>query len=135
MLAIRIEENETMDEKDGLDGKAAMNTDAFVRPGDIWVHERTRGRYSVVCVALEEATETEVIVYRSLSNGVAWTRPLEQFIDGRFTRLLVPDEKAQRKEHLRIAVQECGYTPEAVAERLCVDVAEVITACETSVGT
>lgn len=55
-------------------------------PGEVWKHVKTGGRYMVICMALEEATETPVVVYRGLENGGTWTRPAREFLDGRFER-------------------------------------------------
>lgn len=51
---------------------------------DIYRHYKG-GLYEVVCEALEEATLTPVIVYKSCGpDGRLWTRPRDEFFDGRF---------------------------------------------------
>ncbi|MEO0999849.1 MAG: DUF1653 domain-containing protein [Pseudomonadota bacterium] len=54
--------------------------------GTLWQH-RKGGRYRVICVALEEATRSPVVVYAEARGEAVYTRPLEAFLDGRFTRL------------------------------------------------
>ena len=54
-------------------------------PASTWRH-RSGGLYTVTCVALEESTLTPVVVYQGDETGLRWTRPVEQFLDGRFTR-------------------------------------------------
>lgn len=44
----------------------------------------TGGLYEIVCTALEEATLRPVIVYCARNGGQVWTRPTEEFCDGRF---------------------------------------------------
>lgn len=53
-------------------------------PGSWWRH-RKGGRYEVLGVAQVEADLSRVVVYRSAA-GSMWTRPLAEFMDGRFTR-------------------------------------------------
>lgn len=63
-----------------------------VRAGQSWHHRKTGGRYTVVVLAINEATQLPVVVYEG-EDGVAWTRNLDKFIgnadDGkaRFLRL------------------------------------------------
>jgi hypothetical protein len=53
-------------------------------PNEIYRHVRTNGLYSVLCIATEESTERLVVVYQSLRDKKCWTRPMEEFMDGRF---------------------------------------------------
>jgi len=55
-------------------------------PGGRWRH-RTGGVYEVVCVGYLESDLSGVVVYRADSGGVAWVRPVAEFMDGRFTRV------------------------------------------------
>ncbi|MBB6053297.1 DUF1653 domain-containing protein [Armatimonas rosea] len=52
-------------------------------PGELYTHRKGG---LVVCVATEEATQRPVVVYRSQETRRYWTRPLGEFMDGRFTR-------------------------------------------------
>ena len=59
--------------------------------GDIVVHHKTMGFYRVLCFAKVEATLEEVVVYMEVSSrgnelpkSKIWTRPLNEFCDGRF---------------------------------------------------
>lgn len=54
-----------------------------------WWRHRKGGLYQVLGVAREEATLAPVVVYRGES-GI-WTRPHEDFYDGRFTPAVPPD--------------------------------------------
>lgn len=54
------------------------------KTGDAYIHRQSGGKYIVVCIALEEATEKPVVVYRGVETQTTWTRPLEEFMDGRF---------------------------------------------------
>ena len=56
-------------------------------PGEIYRHVKTGGRYMVICMALEEAPGTPVVVYRDIEKGGTWTRPAREFLDGRFEKL------------------------------------------------
>jgi len=49
-----------------------------------WWRHRKGGLYQVVCVALTEATQEPVVVYRKHMVGLTWVRPVEEFLDGRF---------------------------------------------------
>lgn len=52
--------------------------------GEWWRH-RKGGLYLIVGVAKVEADLSPVVVYRS-ATGDLWTRPLAEFMDGRFSR-------------------------------------------------
>jgi hypothetical protein len=56
-------------------------------PNDYYRHLKTGGLYTIVCIACEEATECPVVVYRSQQDHRTWTRPLEEFMDGRFQKV------------------------------------------------
>jgi len=67
------------------------------------------GLYTTVSIAIEEASVTAVVVYRSHENGALWTRPWIEFTrlvesDGqqlpRFKRLVAP-EQANSNENSR----------------------------------
>ena len=59
-------------------------TPSVPTPGSRWRH-RKGGLYRVVCVAMEEATKTPVVVYQAEATGLTWTRPHAEFTDGRFS--------------------------------------------------
>ncbi len=55
------------------------------KPGSTWQH-RKGGHYTVLCVARVEATMEHVVVYHKTTQPAdAWTRPVAEFMDGRFT--------------------------------------------------
>jgi hypothetical protein len=64
-------------------------------PGSVWKHSKG-GQYIVLTCALVESDLSPVVVYRkypladeSFSHHypIAWTRPLTEFLDGRFTQV------------------------------------------------
>ena len=59
-----------------------------VRPGETYRH-RKGGVYDVLAIARVEATHEPVVVYRAqYGDRDVWTRPLAEFLDGRF--VLIP---------------------------------------------
>lgn len=54
--------------------------------GPVWVHVKSNGRYHVLCEAEVEATLERVVVYQNKSTHRIWTRPYDEFHDGRFVR-------------------------------------------------
>lgn len=64
---------------------AVREAGAAVPPASTWRH-RSGGLYAVTCVALEESSLTPVVVYADAETGLRWTRPVLEFLDGRFTR-------------------------------------------------
>lgn len=61
--------------------------------GDTYRHIKTGGYYTVICIAYEEATENPVVVYRSNQEPRTWTRPLAEFMDGRFETQFDPQSE------------------------------------------
>ena len=55
------------------------------RIGSYWVHKKTFKEYKVVYIGFWEETLEECVVYVSCDNSSCWIRPLEIFMDGRFT--------------------------------------------------
>jgi hypothetical protein len=58
------------------------------KPGEVWVHIKTRGIYTIVCRSLEEATLDPLIVYKRhheneaedpMEQDICWTRTLDDF--------------------------------------------------------
>lgn len=85
--------------------------------GTIWLHAKTSGLYRILDIAIEEATMVPVVVYRSIGkahreglpispsshetpNGATFTRPVTEFLDGRFVQMLQrsPDENPEFEE-------------------------------------
>jgi len=54
--------------------------------GTQWRHKKG-GIYRIICVAYREKTLEMEVVYEDTENPVTYTRPLDDFMDGRFTRL------------------------------------------------
>ena len=63
------------------------------QPGSLWRHVKRGSLYLILGTAVRQdsgnpAREGEVlVVYRSESDGRLWTRPLAEFVDGRFVRV------------------------------------------------
>ena len=55
-------------------------------------HRKTGGIYTVMALALEEATLEPVVVYCG-ATGQVWTRPASEFFDGRYEA--APDHPQQ----------------------------------------
>lgn len=60
-------------------------------PGDIVLHHKSGNYYRIICFAAVEATLEKVVVYMEVSsrgvefpNSKIWTRPINEFNDGRF---------------------------------------------------
>ncbi len=57
------------------------------KPGTIWRH-RKGWIYVVLCVARVEATLEHVVVYHKRDRlDDVWTRPVAEFMDGRFAKI------------------------------------------------
>ncbi|MEM9011565.1 MAG: DUF1653 domain-containing protein [Pseudomonadota bacterium] len=54
--------------------------------GSVWRH-RKGGLYRIECIALKEADLSLEVVYRARRGGAVYTRPFQDFMDGRFRRL------------------------------------------------
>lgn len=54
-------------------------------PGSMWTH-RKGGVYHIITTAIRESDLTPVVVYEG--NGLRWVRPVAEFMDGRFKRML-----------------------------------------------
>lgn len=50
----------------------------------IYQHIRSRGLYEFIAEGFQERDMTPIVVYRSCDNGKVFTRPREEFFDGRF---------------------------------------------------
>jgi hypothetical protein len=54
----------------------------------LWRHKKTGGIYQIVTLAKIEATMQNAVVYRSIEHHGTWVRPVSEFLDGRFERVL-----------------------------------------------
>lgn len=52
-----------------------------------YIHRKTRGIYEIVAFAVVEATLRSVVVYRNTNTGATFTRPEDEFFDGRFEQI------------------------------------------------
>jgi hypothetical protein len=55
---------------------------------ELYRHKKTKGLYSVVCIARIEATGEQVTVYKNISSDEIWVRPSSEFNDGRFEKVV-----------------------------------------------
>lgn len=55
-----------------------------------WLHRKTRHVYSILAFGIEEATMRPTVIYQraDAASGQVWTRPCEEFFDGRFAQML-----------------------------------------------
>ena len=60
-------------------------------PLPAWVHVQTNGLYELLTEGKLEATNEEIVVYRSRTDGQVWVRPAKEFYDGRFQRVYKSD--------------------------------------------
>lgn len=51
-----------------------------------WRHRKTDGLYEIIAFGLEESALTPVVIYKACRDGSIWTRPCNNFFDGRFVR-------------------------------------------------
>jgi hypothetical protein len=54
---------------------------------DIYIHNKTKGKYKVLHHGKLEGNLTPVVIYQYLDNGAIYVRPAEEFYDGRFTKI------------------------------------------------
>lgn len=50
----------------------------------VYRHKKWGGYYAVLGFAKDSGTTLDIVVYRNLHTGEVWTRPLDEFEDGRF---------------------------------------------------
>lgn len=60
----------------------------------IWRHYKWAGLYKVICVARDEATGKDFIVYQSLHDGQIWTRSADSW----FERISRPRDLGYNKQ-------------------------------------
>lgn len=52
------------------------------KPGEKYRHYSRGGEYEIVCLAKNEADESDVVVYKALyDQGHIWVRPLSNFVE------------------------------------------------------
>lgn len=56
-------------------------------PGDLVRHLKTGGLYTIMDIAIIEATLTPAYIYKSLESGAQWIRPVTEMEDGRFEKI------------------------------------------------
>ena len=56
-------------------------SDSEVREGQIYRHFKKHTIYSIVCVATHSETEEQIVVYRDVSTGRCFVRPLTMFVE------------------------------------------------------
>lgn len=52
----------------------------------VWQHVKSGNVYKIQSIAFEEATLKMVIIYQG-DDGISWSRPAREFMDGRFVRV------------------------------------------------
>jgi Protein of unknown function (DUF1653) len=61
-----------------------VNDIVAARAGLRYRHKKSGGVYEIMAFARVEATLEWVVVYRSVVDDETWTRPVAEFLDGRF---------------------------------------------------
>lgn len=59
--------------------------------GSVWVHVKTQNSYVVTGLAIRESDLSMDVNYRSVKGDhdtIPWSRPVAEFLDGRFKRKL-----------------------------------------------
>lgn len=51
--------------------------------GSVWKHLKSEGVYCIVGIAYDSEDLKPIVVYQEIT-GRMWTRPFEEFMDGRF---------------------------------------------------
>lgn len=54
--------------------------------GSMWTHVKSGGLYKVMTVALNEQDLYPLVIYRMVGSKIVWSRPMDNFLDGRFKR-------------------------------------------------
>lgn len=56
--------------------------------GTTWLHVKSQRLYMIVGTCRLEATNTPAFLYRNDDDGIVWARDMDEFLDGRFERLV-----------------------------------------------
>ena len=109
-----------------------------LQPGQHYRHVKSGKVVMPVGIALEEASGRKVVVYveKGKLNDIVWTRPLDQFMDGRFELveegkelrpiagfpefkpLLDPEKLLAENEELKLLVEGLRYQKSEMKEEL-----------------
>lgn len=52
-----------------------------------WVHGKTDKLYVVSSHSIRESDTEMLVIYISMGTGMPWSRPVTEFLDGRFKRI------------------------------------------------
>lgn len=71
--------------------------------GEIWQHYKTKGEYEIIGIGkmqvkIEELDMKECVIYKSLSDGKLWARPLEDFVE-----LVITEEGQQVGRFVKVS--------------------------------
>jgi hypothetical protein len=59
----------------------------YKRWGPLYRHKKTGRVYRLLDIAVDEKTQNELVVYRSIEDGIIWVRNHHEFFDGRFEKI------------------------------------------------
>jgi hypothetical protein len=80
--------NGTMDKTDIAAADEAVKTARARLPWDAqWIHKKSGRLYTVMDVALDEASLRPVVIYECCRSERRWVRDAAEFLDGRFERV------------------------------------------------
>lgn len=55
--------------------------------GSKWLHLKSKHTYEFVAIGYLESSLTTIVVYKGVE-GLAWVRPITEFLDGRFVAIM-----------------------------------------------
>jgi Domain of unknown function (DUF5664) len=92
------------------------------KPGTTWLHLKTGGVYMVVDVVKREADLAPLVIYQNerTHDGEKWSRPADEFLDGRFKELIfkMPEPPTEEDVWPTTGVGEDEKFVKATAEQL-----------------
>lgn len=56
--------------------------------GSVWKHAKTGNDYVVTARGIREEDLSPMLAYRRVDGSLTWFRPVSEFLDGRFQRVL-----------------------------------------------
>ena len=56
----------------------------MLSPWQEYRHKKSGGTYKIVTLARNESDLVPVVVYRNVESGDVWSRPVHEWLDGRF---------------------------------------------------
>lgn len=85
-----------------------------------WKHLKTSDIYEIVGFAIQEATMEPVVIYKRVGERTLWTRPCQEFFDGRFEQTpgSVKTRPGVNLDHLEKAADNIFVEDDAPSDRV-----------------